>query len=67
MAVERVVTEVGAATHEPAGERGLTVIQYLRKRGLPLDQRGALAPERVAVDQRAAMRFRVGGSSRGHG
>ena len=60
MAVDSVVAEIGAATHEPAGEWRVAVVEYLRKRSLPVDQGRTLAPERIRVDKRAAMRRGVG-------
>src|SRR5450631_986020 len=59
MTVQRVMAKIGAAAHEPAGERRMAEVEYLRKWRLPVDQRGALAPERVAIHERASMGLRV--------
>ena len=63
----------GDANAEPAGNQSVVigpenivvVTEQEIRTGPALS--GALAPERIAVDQRAAMRFRIGGPSRGHG
>src|SRR5437762_13888369 len=59
MAIDGVMAQVGAAADEPARKRRPAVIEHLRKRRLPFDQRRPFAPERTAVMERAAICFGV--------
>src|SRR5207302_4880703 len=59
MAIDGVMAQVGAAADEPARKGRPAVIEHLRKRRLPVDQRRPFAPERIAIKQRAAIGFGV--------
>ncbi len=55
MTVDRVVAEVRASADEPAGERRPRIVEDLRKRRLPVDKLRFVAPEAVALFDRAAV------------
>src|SRR3989442_417139 len=53
--VDSVVAEVGATAHEPAGERRPIVVEDAFERCVPVDERGLLCPESLALVQRSAV------------
>ena len=61
MTIDRVVAQVGLPADEPARERRMAVVADLVERPLPVDQRGLLAPEAVAVGDRASVELSVAG------
>ena len=62
--IERVMAKIGTAADEPAREGRPAIVEHLRERRLPVDQRGALAPVGVAIGERARVAFPVGGHRR---
>ena len=57
--VNGVVAEIGFAADEPLGKGRLAVFEYLAEGLVPIDQLGLLAPERIAVFDRAAVKLLV--------
>src|SRR5439155_14755519 len=53
MPVDCVMAEIGATAYEPACERRPAVVEHAFERRVPIDERGLLAPEGLALVQRS--------------
>src|SRR5437879_2894511 len=60
MPVDRVVAQVGLAADEPTREGRLRIVEHLPVGPVPVNEPGLLAPEAVAVLDRAAVEFAIG-------
>ena len=59
MTINRVVTQVGFATHEPSGEWRTAEIANLGVRLVPIDQRGLFGPECITLIERTFVEFLI--------
>jgi len=64
MAVNRVETQVGAATDKPLAERRIGVIQNLLRRRFPVDQPALLFPELFRLFDGKAMQLLIAAAKR---
>ena len=58
--VEGIVAKVGLSADEPAGERRSGIVEHLLVGPVPVDERGLLPPEGLAIGERTPMELAIG-------
>ena len=60
MAIDRVVAQVGLATHKPARKRRIGMVTHRGVRGVPINELSLFGPKLISILDRSAVKIVVG-------